>query len=113
MSHLIFKLSMPGRSSWNGRWSGEDKLYAIVKPIGRSAAARLKADEILSKRYFSHRWSDGWCASIEVIEGDSTEVRRVRKHSKGFCGYDWMVANIMSHGDCRDKAVAEEGVLTA
>lgn len=103
MSNLIFKLSMPGRSSWNGRWSGEENIYAIVKPIGRSAAAQQKADALISKRYFSHSWSDGWRASIEVTEADSAEVRRIRKHSKGFCGYDWMVENILDHGDTREK----------
>lgn len=104
---------MPGRASWNGRWSGEEKIYAIIKPIGRSAAARAKADELLNKRFFSHSWSDGWRASIEVSEAEGAELRRIRKLSKGFCGYDWMVTNILSHGDCRDKEIAEKGVLTA
>lgn len=113
MSHLIFKLSMPGRASWNGRWSGEETIYAVVKPIGRSQAARTNADTLLKQRYFSHSWSDGWRASIEVSEADGAEVRRIRRISKGFCGYEWMVANILSHGDCRDKEIADKGALTA
>ena len=101
MSYLIFELSIPGRASWNGRWSGEETVYAIVKPIGRSRSARAKADELLSKRYFSHSWSDGWRASITVTETDGCGARKMRKRSKGFCGYDWMVTEIILYGDIR------------
>ncbi len=31
-------------------------------------------------------------------EVDGKEARRVRKESKGFCGYDWMVDEIRQHG---------------
>ncbi len=102
MSTLIFTLTMPGRSSWNGRWSGEDNLYAIVKTFGKSKAAQAKVDSILKQRHFSHSWSDSWRASIEVTFADAKEARHARKKSKGFCGYDWMVANILDHGSTYD-----------
>jgi hypothetical protein len=28
-----FTLSMPGRSSWNGGWSGEGRHFAIVRTL--------------------------------------------------------------------------------
>ena len=30
---VLFTLSMPGRNSWNGRWSGEGKKYNIVRKM--------------------------------------------------------------------------------
>jgi hypothetical protein len=87
---IEFTLSMPSCGSWNGKWSGADKRYAIV----RSFSAE-KAKELLSAGSWSHRWEDGWCAGIsarEVVKGE-----RMRK-SDGFCGYNWMVANIVDHG---------------
>lgn len=101
--NIVFKLSMPGRASWNGRWSGEGNLYAIVKNIGTSQKAIAKVQPLLEQRYFSHAWGDGWRASIEVTTADPSEIRRIRRLSKGFCGYDWMVNNILSHGNCYDK----------
>lgn len=99
---------MPGRNSWNGKWSGEGSVYAIIKPIPKGKPWREKADELLAKRYFSHSWSDGWRASITVTECDGAQARKMRKRSKGFYGYDWMVANILDHGDCRDLTDEEK-----
>ena len=88
---------MPGCPSWNGRWSGEATLYAIIKNFS-SRKAKAKAQEILSKGHYSYGWSDGWRASIQVREVSAGEVRSIRKKSKGFCGYDWMVESILKHG---------------
>lgn len=100
---LSFTLSMPGRNSWNGLWSGEETLYAIVKSLGTTNKAKSKGQAILDQRYFSHNFGDGWRASIEVKEVTPSEARQIRKKSLGFCGYDWMVNNILSHGSASDK----------
>lgn len=94
---LVFILSMPGRASWNGRWSGEDRCYAIVKSF-TGKRGKEKAEEILKQGYYSYGWSDGWRAGIEVKQVDSDQARKYRKNSKGFCGYDWMVKSIIDHG---------------
>lgn len=103
---------MPGRNSWNGRWSGEETLYAIVKKFA-TKKAQVKAQEILAKRYYSHNFGDGWRAGIEVSEATPQEARRVRKLSKGFCGYDWMVANILAHGKASDLTDEEKAAACA
>ena len=97
---IEFKLSMPNPPSWNGKWSGEERNYTIVRDMKLD-----KAKSILAKRSFRHRWEDGWCACIDVramLPGE-------RKKSNGFCGYDWMVENIMTYGQTR-KPIVEESV---
>lgn len=84
-----FTLSMPNVGSWNGKWSGAGRCYAIVRSYPIS-----KADEILSKGGFYYRWDDGWGASIRAEELNSLAARRLRAKSVGFCGYDWMVNSI-------------------
>lgn len=88
---IAFFLSMPHVASWNGEWSGEGKIYA-----------RLRRDSQVPKEYidqsFEYRWDDGWGASVEVRKVDSKEAAKIRKHSAGFYGYDWMIDSIIDHG---------------
>lgn len=95
--HIQFTLSMPNVGSWNGKWSGRENLYAIVRPFtGRLGLAKAKA--MLAKGNFYYNFGDGWGASIRVSEITGPEARRVKKASKGFCGYDWMVTSIIDSG---------------
>lgn len=88
---------MPGAASWNGRWSGEGKLYAIVRKfVGKKETE--KARVILAKGYYHYGWPDGWRAGITVKECTGPEARKIRKASQGFCGYDWMVTSILARG---------------
>lgn len=34
MFYVSYELTMPNRASWNGRWSGENEKYFIVKRFG-------------------------------------------------------------------------------
>ncbi len=99
MSFLCFELSMPSVNSWNGRWSGEDNFYAVLRSVGRSNKDRVKADNILSIGSFRYDFEDGWAACVSVREIDTKEASKVIKKSKGFCGYEWMVNSIMLHGE--------------
>lgn len=101
--HVVeFKLSMPGRSSWDGRWSGEGGNYVIRRELSSDALARLfdlapgDVDLTSCRRIWTHRWSDGWLAQIaaRVVSDDEMYTK-----SDGFCGYDWMVENILKKGD--------------
>lgn len=103
---LSFTLSMPSNNSWNGKWTGDDVLYVIVRSSGRSKRAQAKDQEILDKGDFSYSFGDGWVAGIKVKEVDSREAARLRKQSKGFRGYDWMVDNIQRHLSIREPATA-------
>lgn len=91
---IAFVLSMPGRNSWNGRWSGEGNLYAIVKRFTKKG----REDELNGQTWY-HRWNDGWTAKIEAKKVDAKEAAQIRRKSRGFCGYDWMVSNIILYGE--------------
>lgn len=105
---LQFTLSMPGINSWNGRWSGEESLYAIVANVGTSQKVRDKYAPIVEKGYFSYDFGDGWRAGVTVKEIDAKQARLTRKHSRGFCGYDWMVSDIRTYGHIRTMAEKEQ-----
>lgn len=92
---------MPGRNTWNGRWSGEDRFYARVVNLGRSKMAIRKGEEIIRNGSYSYSWPDGWCAMISVKEVDATEAARIRKRSNGFLGYEWMIDSIRYNGEIK------------
>lgn len=94
---LCFTLSMPGRASWNGRWSGENKLFAITRGVCKSDRAR--AFEMLAKRSYHYNWSDGWGARIDVSEVTARDAVKIRRKSQGFCGYEWMVDSLFKWGE--------------
>lgn len=92
---LAFILSMPNIGSWNGKWSGANDLYAMIVGFGRKKENITKAIDILAHHPYFYRFSDGWTARIEVREVDAKEARKIRKLSRGFCGYEWMVGSIL------------------
>lgn len=95
---LAFFLSMPNVGSWNGRWSGEDKLYAVTRHVSDAKKNAAKYEAILAKGSFYHAWPDGWGASVKVKKVTAQEAAQIRRKSKGFCGYEWMVQNILDDG---------------
>ena len=97
--YVSFELSMPSNNSWNGKWSGEDRRYVRVLNVGTSKKARAKWQQIIDTGYFSYAFGDGWRAAVSVREVSGTEVRKLRKISAGFCGYDWIIDSIRFDGD--------------
>lgn len=98
---IAFILTMPNRGSWNGRWSGESDLHAIVK-LERNVPNK----EIVGKS-FIYRWDDGWTACVSVEKVDGRTGNALAKKSKGFCGYNWMVDSLIKKG--RIEYVDKEG----
>lgn len=94
---IAFVLSMPSCNSWNGKWSGEDQLYALVRNSGRSKAAQNLAKRIVKTGSFYYNFGDGWTACVSAKMVTSAEARGIRKRTHGFCGYDWMVDSILRH----------------
>jgi len=92
---LAFILTMPGNNSWNGKWSGDGKCYAVVRSYTGKRAKRL---ELIAGHSFGYNFGDGWFARVEVKTVDASESRRLRKASQGFCGYDWMIDSIVEDG---------------
>ena len=90
-----FELTMPGVNSWNGRWSGADNKYVLVRSV-------LKSKLVEEKKHF-YDFGDGWCAAVEVKIIDAKQARLLRKHSDGFRGYDWMVSEILQFGEIKGR----------
>lgn len=101
MTILCFELSMPSNNAWNNRWSGEERYYAVTRNLGKTKRAKAKAEGILDEGYFTYNFGDGWCAGIKVKEVDAKQAARIRRTSKGVCGYDWMVDSILMHKEIR------------
>ncbi len=100
---ICFELSMPGNNSWNGKWSGENEYYARVIDFGRGKANEGKAKVILTQKSYGYNFGDGWFARIGVREVDAKETKRIRKASRGFLGYDWMIESIKNKGQIEGK----------
>lgn len=96
---VAFTLSMPEVNTWNGKWTGEDKCYVVIKNIGASKKTREKYINLFGNYYY--HWEDGWTACINVKEIDDKEARILRKKSNGFCGYEWMINSIIMHGEIK------------
>ena len=84
-----FKLTMPNRGSWNGKWSGEDRNYTLLREVNDEQGAQLDG------RSWSYGWSDGWRAEVSARIVRAGEIL---KPSHGFQGYDWMIASILRYG---------------
>jgi hypothetical protein len=86
---IEFRLTMPGRNSWDGKWSGEGSNYTLLRDVEADQAEQLDGQS------WSYGWSDGWRAEVVarvVREGETL------KSSHGFHGYDWMVTSILRYG---------------
>ena len=86
---MEFKLTMPSIGSWNGRWSGEGRNYVKYRVVSPKRAVELNG------RNFYHRWEDGWAANVHVRLMNPGERKQ---KSAGFCGYEWMIDNILLYG---------------
>jgi hypothetical protein len=92
---LSYELSMPSNNSWNGRWSGQDDLHAVVRSYRTMPMINGKQ---LAGSLFTYSFGDGWVAAITIREVTSSAAAKIRKDSKGFCGYEWMIDSILRWG---------------
>jgi len=93
MKKVEFRLTMPGRSSADGAWSGSGRNYALVRTMSDRRCATLLESQ--TTRRWSHFFGDGWVASVSArIVPSGEKLAR----SDGFSGYDWMVDDIMASG---------------
>jgi len=105
---------MPNNNAWNGKWTGEDNLYVLVRSFNTKNSKAI-AMCILEKGYFQYSFGDGWVAAVSVDEIDSKEAMRLKRKSQGFCGYNWMVDSIIDFleilpSDERKRRYAEGNV---
>lgn len=95
--HVCFTLSMPSNNAWNGKWSGANRRYEIVRSYG-GKAGHEKAAKILEPRSYRYSFGDGWVACVSVREVTPQAAKTIKRTSDGFCGYDWMITSIVQHG---------------
>ncbi len=95
---LVFTLTMPKINSWNNHWSGERDLYCKIMKLPTDKETSLNG------RSFYYDFKDGWGANVKVKKVKSAEAGKLRKKSKGFCSYDWMIDSIIEH----NKILIEE-----
>lgn len=86
-----FFLSMPTNNAWNGKWSGEGRLYVVTRRV-------LQMPDRTS---YAYSFGDGWTARIDVKKVDSKESARLKRKSVGFAGYEWMIDSIFRHGEIK------------
>lgn len=97
---VCFELTMPNNNSWNGKWSGADKKYYVVRTYsgeGKKIMESLFAKESGYPSFY-YNFGDGWGASVECQLVSAVEARKRLKMSNGFSGYDWMITEIETHG---------------
>ncbi len=94
---VAFILTMPGANAWDGKWSGDGRCYAVIKSFSGKSEKRLR-DMIALKSSYGYDFGDGWYASVELGIVDAKKARELRKASKGFCGYEWMIDSILQYG---------------
>lgn len=97
MKLLSFELTIPNVGSWNGKWTGSDKKYYIVKSLDNKTSNNIIGEGEPSKNYY-YNFGDGWGANIRVERVDSRKGNKRRRRSAGFCGYGWMVDSIIKYG---------------
>lgn len=101
MTILSFELTMPNVGSWNGKWTGADRKYYVIKKVSdKYIKSKDHFKELLeTKKYdFYYSWNDGWGANVRVQIIDGKEAAKRRKISKGFAGYEWMIDSIIFYG---------------
>jgi hypothetical protein len=111
MKTLSFELTMPNVGSWNGKWSGADKKYYIIKTISDKYFNKTLIPLLGEQNhYWYYNFGDGWGAGVQMQIITSSEAKVRRKNSKGFSGYDWMVDSIMRFGEILTESQRKERI---
>ena len=107
MTRVEFRLSMPSAASWDGRWSGSGRRYAVIRTMTAQLASRLLNGA--DSASWTYSFNDGWVAQVTARE--ISKGQRVEK-SDGFCGYDWMVESILTDGVIRAPQPRQQSEAT-
>lgn len=98
---VSFELTMPNLGSWNGKWSGADKKYYVIRTLRAKEGKEFLTSIMSGKNSNSFHYNfggDGWSANIHVEIVDAKEALKRTKLSKGFYAYDWMIDSIIKCG---------------
>lgn len=99
-----FELKMPNAGSWNGKWTGSGKKYLLIQKLTAKQMAVVFPDPETDWKTWYYDFGDGWTASVSAIRTTGKEAAKSRKQSAGFCGYEWMVKEIVELGRIKHRA---------
>lgn len=108
MKTLSFELTMPNVGSWNGKWTGADRKYYIIKTVSDKYFNKTLTPLLGGNHNWYYNFGDGWGANVKMQIITALEAKQRRKNSKGFSGYDWMVDSIMRYGKILTESQREE-----
>lgn len=100
MKHFAFVLSMPSVNTHDGKWTGSGTYYAATREFPNES----KLLNNFGEGVYLYNFGDGWVARVDVEKVTSREKYNIKRKSKGFFGYDWMVDSIIQNG----KIIPEE-----
>lgn len=103
---IAFELSMPNRGSWNNKWSLDGECFVRVYD------QRYVPKKYWNRDFFYH-WDDGWTACVSVCQVSAKVGNMLRKKSKGFLGYDWMIRSILDRGEILTEREVKEREICA
>lgn len=103
---LSFELTMPNIGSWNGQWTGQGSKY--YKHISVSKSEGEKILEGKERNSWFYDFEDGWGISVSVIRVLASEKNKRERISKGFCGYDWMIDEILYYNRILEKQLRSD-----
>jgi len=95
MEYRVFVLTMPNNNAWNNKWTGDGRLFCIVKRYKNKDPILENTDKEKSHYY---NFGDGWGALVSIKRITADEAKLYRKRSEGFDGYSWMVDEIEEYG---------------
>ena len=125
MKTLSFELTMPNVGSWNGKWTGSDRKYFVIRKFDNKTADKIMEGAKSSPLYegifirkligytnpmknYYYNFGDGWGANICVEQVDAKEANKRRKMSCAFYGYEWMVSSIVRYDDILNSSQIKE-----
>lgn len=87
---------MPNNNAWDHKWSGEGRLYCKKRTVTNETVTKILGYS--TNKGFYYNFGDGWGASVNVQIVTSKDAAKMVRKSAGFCGYDWMIDEIVQHG---------------
>ena len=100
---ILFTLSMPNVGSWNGQWTGSGGCYAKTRKItDKQILERIFKGKQSASFYYN--FGEGWGASVRASIVPADEAHKAMNKSQGFCGYDWMIDEIIAFGKIKTLA---------
>ena len=94
---MLFKLIMPNVGSWNNQWTSQEKIFCVVRQVHKT----ICEDVLKNGPSYRYSFGDGWTAAVSCEVINASMAKKMRRLSKGFAGYDWMIDSILNHRDIR------------